>query len=264
MTMRRILLSLTLAVAVQMPDAALTQTAENAEIAPTGKLRVGMNSANTTLVTRTPDGRVAGISVDLATFIAGKLGVPYEPVLYPGSEAYTASFGQGAWDLIVTGRNAFAATMVDFSADVILIEFLFVAAPGRQFADASHVDRAGIRIGVARNASADEYLGRTLTSAELVRTAGDIAAGIDLLRNNKADMYATVTDTAIAMADRLPGARIIPGVFNTVGFAVAMPKGRSSVAKGRLAQIVSEAKAAGILQRAIDSSGLRGVRVAPD
>ena len=262
--MRKILLSLALTVAVQMPDAALAQTGAIAEIAPTGTLRVGMNAANTTLVTRTPDGHVAGLAVDLGKFIAGKLSAAYEPVLYPGSAAYTDSFAKGGWDIIVTGRNAFAATMVDFSADVILIDFLFVAAPGRQFADASHVDRAGIRIGVARNASADEYLARTLMSAELVRTAGDIAAGIDLLRTDKADIYATVTDTALAIANRLPGATIIPGAFNTVGFAVAIPKGRSSVARDRLAQIVSEAKAAGILQQAIDRSGLKGVRVAPD
>ena len=262
--MRGVLLSLVLAVAVQKPDAAFAQTGANAEIAPTGTLRVGMNAANTTLVTRTPDGHVAGISVDLGKFIAGKLGVPYEPVLYPGSAAYTESFAKGGWDIIVTGRNAFAATMVDFSPDVILIEFLFVAGPGRQFADASHVDRPGIRIGVARNASADEYLSRTLKSAELVRTAGDIVAGIDLLRTNKADIYATVTDTALAIANRLPGATIVPGAFNTVGFAVALPRGRSSVARDRLAQIISEAKAAGILRQAIDKSGLRGVRVAPD
>ncbi|MEO5739823.1 MAG: transporter substrate-binding domain-containing protein [Vicinamibacterales bacterium] len=154
--------------------------------------------------------------------------------------------------------------MVDFSADVILVEFRFNAAPGRQFADAGEVDRAGIRIGVARNASADEYVARTLTSAQLVRTAGDIAAGIDLLRNNQADIYATVTDTALAIANRLPGATLTPGVFNTVGFAVAIRKGRSSMARDRLAQIIREAKASGLLQQAIDQAGLRGVRVAPD
>lgn len=262
--MPKVLLSLALTVALQIPDAAVAQTSANAELAPTGTLRVGMNAANTTLVSQTPDGHVSGISVDLGKFIAAKLGVPYEPVLYPGSAAYTESFVKGGWDIIVTGRNAFAATMVDFSADVILIDFRFVAASGRQFVDAGQVDRAGTRIAVARNASADEYLSRTLKSAELVRTDGDIAAAIDLLRTNKADVYATVTDTALAISRQVPGASIVPGAFNTVGFAVAIPKGRSAVARDRLAQIVIEAKAAGLLQEAIDKSGLRGVRVAPD
>ena len=97
-----------------------------------------------------------------------------------------------------------------------------------------------------------------------MRTAGDIAAAIEILLTDKADIYATVTDTALAIAKQVPGASIVPGAFNTVGFAVAIPKGRSAGARDRLAQIVSEAKAAGILQQAIDKSGLRGVRVAPE
>jgi polar amino acid transport system substrate-binding protein len=188
----------------------------------------------------------------------------YEPVVYASPATYTESFGKGEWDIIVTGRNAFAAKMLDFSPDVILIESVFVAAPGREFADAGHVDRTGIKIGVARNASADVFLSVTLKSAELVRVAGDTATAIDLLRTGKADMYATITDDALLIADRLPGARIIPGVFNTVGFAVAIPKGRSSAAQSRLAQIVNDAKAAGIVQKAIEKAGRKGVRVAPD
>ena len=261
--MRKILLSVALLIAIHVSDGALAQTTVNTEIAPMGKLRVGMNAANTTLVKRTADGNVSGISVDLGRFIAEKLGMSYEPVVYGSAGPYTESFGKGEWDIIVTGRNPFAAKMVDFSPDVILIEYVFVAAPGREFAGVDQVDRAGIKIGVARNASADMFLSRTLKSAELVRVAGDIAIAIDLLRTGKADMYATITDNALGIADRLPGARIIPGVFNTVGFAVAIPKGRSSAAKSKLTQIVNEAKAAGIVQKAIEKSGLKGVRVAP-
>ena len=262
--MRKILLSIALVIAVHISGGALAQTTVNTEIAPAGKLRVGMNAANATLVTRTADGNVSGISVDLGKFIAEKLGMSYEPVVYASAGPYTESFGKGEWDIIVTGRNAFAAKMVDFSPDVILIEYVFVAAPGREFADAGQVDRAGIKIGVGRNASADVFLSRTLKSAELVRVAGDIAVVIDLLRTGNADMYATITDNALGIADRLPGARIIPGVFNTVGFAVAIPKGRSSAAQSKLRQIVNDAKAAGIVQKAIEKSGLKGVRVAPE
>ena len=217
--MRKILMSIVLVIAAHMSGGAMAQMIINTEIAPTGKLRVGMNAANPTLVTRTADGNVSGVSVDLGKFIAEKLGMSYEPVVYASPATYTESFGKGEWDIIVTGRNAFAAKMLDFSPDVILIESVFVAAPGREFADAGHVDRTGIKIGVARNASADVFLSVTLKSAELVRVAGDTATAIDLLRTGKADMYATITDDALLIADRLPGARIIPGVFNKIGRA---------------------------------------------
>lgn len=204
-----------------------------------------------------------GLSVDLGTFIAAKLGATFEPVVYASPATYTQSFGSGEWDIIVTGRNSSAAKTVDFTADVILIEFVFVAASGRLFADAGQVDRRGIKMGVAGNASADVFLSRTLKSAELVRLAGDAAAGIDALRTGKADLYATITDTALVIADGVPGATIVPGVFTTVGFAVATPKGLSSAARTTLSQIITEAKAVGIVQQAIAKAGLKGVRVAP-
>jgi len=56
----------------------------------------------------------------------------------------------------------------------------------------------------------------------------------------------------------------VSGAFTSVGFAIAIPKGRSSEAQSKLTRIVSEAKAAGIVQKAIDNAGLKGIRVAPD
>jgi len=262
--MRKILLAIAVVIAVHLPGVTSAQTAIDTEIAPTGKLRMGLNASTTTLVTRTADGNFSGISVDLGKFIAEKLGMAYEPVVYASPATWTASFGKDEWDIGVTGRNATVGKLLDFGPDVILIESVFVAAPGREFTDAREVDRTGIRVAVSGNASADVFLSRTLKSAQIVRVAGDTASVIDVLRSGKADVYATLAENASVIAERLPGAKIIPGVFNTVGFAVAMPKGRSSIAQARLAQIVNEAKAAGLVQKAIEKSGLKGVRVAPD
>jgi hypothetical protein len=42
---------------------------------------------------------------------------------------------------------------------------------------------------------------------------------------------------------------------------VAIPKGRSTAAQGRLTALVNEAKAAGVVSRAIEQAGLKGVHV---
>lgn len=233
------------------------------EIVPTGKLRVGINGSNATLYTRAADGSASGISADLGRFIAEKLGVPFEPLVYSGAATYTASFGKGDWDIIVTGRNPLAATLVDFMPDVILIDYVYIAAPGREFADLGQVDRAGVRIGVPRNASADAFLSQRLKSAELVRVAGDADTAIEMLRDGKIDLYATGIDSVQKIANRLPGSKII-GVFETVAFAISTAKGWSPAAKSRLTQLVNEAKAAGIVQSAIEKSGLKGARAAPN
>ena len=234
----------------------------NTEIAPTGKFRVGMNANNATLVIRSADGTVSGLPADLGRFIAGKLGVRYEPVVYDSAAPFTASFGKSEWDIILTGKNAVVAKLVDFSADLFLIEYVYVAAPGREFADPAQVDRPGIRIAVPRNASADVFLSRTLKSAELVRVDGDLNVGIDLLRAGKADVYTTNINSAHVLAGRMPGAKIV-GTFHTVTFVVAMQKGRSTAALSQLTQMVNEAKAAGIVQKALEQAGAKGVQIVP-
>jgi len=47
-----------------------------------------------------------------------------------------------------------------------------------------------------------------------------------------------------------------------VAVAAALPKGRSSAAQAALATLVEEAKQTGVIQKAIDAKGLKGVNVA--
>jgi polar amino acid transport system substrate-binding protein len=189
--------------------------------------------------------------------------VAFEPVLYESSSPFTKSFGRPEWDIILTGKNAVVAKLLDFGPDVFLIEYVYLAAPGREFADAGQVDRPGVRIAVPRNASADVFLSKALKSAELVRVDGDMNVAIEVLRTGKADAYASSINTLRAMAARMPEGTIVPGAFNTVTFSVAMRKGLSPAAQGKLAQMVDEAKAAGIVQKGLDQAGAKGVRVAP-
>ena len=61
------------------------------EITPTGKFRVGLNGSNATHVIVNADGTISGLSADLGNFIARKLSVPFEPVLYASSAPFTRS-----------------------------------------------------------------------------------------------------------------------------------------------------------------------------
>ena len=60
-------------------------------------------------------------------------------------------------------------------------------------------------------------------------------------------------------------AKVVPGAFNTVRAAVALPKGRSPAALAKLVELINEAKQTGVVEEAIEQTGLRnGVRVAPE
>jgi polar amino acid transport system substrate-binding protein len=53
----------------------------------------------------------------------------------------------------------------------------------------------------------------------------------------------------------------VPGAFGTVLVAAALPKGRSTAAQALLATLVDEARQTGVVQKAIDTKGLKGVNV---
>ena len=244
--------------------AALGQLAISSEIAAGGKLRAALISGNPVLVTKKPDGSNGGVSVELGRFIADKLGVLFEPLFYADPELYTRSFGKGEWDVAIGPRRASEVEIVDFSPDFMLVENIFVAAPGRSFVDAGDVDRPGIRVAVIRDGSPDKFLTRTLQSAQLVRVASGQVAAIEALRSGTADVFGSNAQNVHEVADGLPGSTIVSGAFNTVPMAVALPKGRSSAAHVGLADIVKEAKAAGLVKKAIEESRVKGTRVAPD
>ena len=251
--MKQILLSI--ALLVGLSGLAFGQTTPASEIAPGGKLRVGTIAITV----------IGGVAEPIARFIGQKLGAAVEPVMYPNPEAYLESFGKGEWDIVIAARVLIPADKADSIADLWVISLVYVAAPGKEFPDIASVDKAGVKIGVIRGTPSDRVLTREINAAEIVRiplsptVAADAA---DLLRSHKADVFGADSGVGYPVAEALPGATIVPGTFATVRVAAALPKGRSAAAQAALATILDEAKQSGVVQKAIDAKGLRGVNVA--
>jgi polar amino acid transport system substrate-binding protein len=241
-----------------VPAFASAQPTPGTEIAPAGKLRAAVIGIRV----------LGGVGEPIGTFIAERLGVAFAPVVYPNPQAYEQSFGTGAWDIAIGPRVLAPADKADVTPDVWLVDLLYLAAAGREFEGAGQVDRPGVKVGTVQNSPSDRFLTRELKSAELVRiplTSNFPADAIDLLRSHRADVFGADSGLIDAIAGGYPDAKIVPGAFNTVRVAVALPKGRSSAAQARLREIVTEAKRTGIVQRSIEQAGLKkGVLVAPD
>jgi len=251
--MGRILLSIVLLAGLS--GVAFGQTTPAAEIAPGGKLRVGMIAITV----------LGGVADPIARFIGQKLGAAVEPVMYPNPDAYLQSFGKGEWDIAIGPRVLAPADKADSSADLWVISLVYVAAPGKEFPDIASVDKAGVKIGTIRGAPSDRVLTREIKAAEIVRIplSPTIAAdAADLLRSGKADVFGADSGVGYSAAEALPGARIVPGAFAMVRVAAALPKGRSAAAQTALATLVDEARQSGVVQKAIDAKGLKGVNVA--
>jgi len=251
--MRRFFLSI--ALLVGLSSVACAQTTPALEIAPNGKLRVGMIALTV----------LGGVADPVAKFIGQKLGVVVEPVMYFSPDAYQQSFGKGEWDIAIGPRILAPADKADSTPDLWVVSLVYVAAPGKDFPDIASVDKAGVKIGTIRGAPSDRVLTREIKTAEIVRIplSPTIAAdAADLLRSGKADVFGADSGVGYPAAEALPGAKIVPGAFATVRVAAALPKGRSAAAQAALATFLEEARQTGVVQKAIDAKGLKGLNVA--
>lgn len=258
--MRRVLLLIVFLIATANPRASFAQSPINAEIAPMGKLRIAMNAATAVLLTQTSDGLITGgVGYSLSKFFSGKLGTVVELVAYPSSETYTQTFGKNEWDIGLGSKTPLTEERADFVADLLVNEYWFIAALGREFANPAQVDRAEVRIGVGLNSSSDQFLRRTLKSAQLVH--GLVAA--DALRSRQVDVWAASASNIAELAKRVPEAKIVPGSFTSERTMVILPKGRSSAAQAKVVEIVDQAKKAGVVRKALEQTGVKGVLAAP-
>jgi polar amino acid transport system substrate-binding protein len=152
----------------------------------------------------------------------------------------------------------------DSTSDLWIIDLVYVAGPGKQFPDIASVDRTGVKIGTIRGAPSDRVLTREINAAEIVRiplSPTNAADAAELLRSGKADVFGADSGVGYPAAEALPGAKVVPGAFAMVRVAAALPRGRSPAAKAALETLVDEAKQTDVVQRAIDSKGLKGENV---
>ena len=235
-----------------------------ADLAPTGKLRAGINYANAIVATRDPvTGELRGVSVDLVREIARRIDVPLELVGFDFSGKLADALNAGELDIggIVGGSGTGREGTMDFTAGYLQIETTYMVAPGSAIRAIAEVDRAGVRVGVADKSAFRPFLARTLKQATLVTGPGNPTA-FELLRTGKVDVLAGLRHQLIEVRDRLPGARVLDGRFLVVEQTLAIPKGREAGIR-YLRDFIEEAKSSGFVARSLEKSGNINVPVSP-
>lgn len=233
-----------------------------AHLAPAGRLRVGINYGNPVLATRDPgSGELSGVAVDLARELGKRVDVPVELVGFESAGQMVAGLKAGAWDVAFLAIDPGRAGEIDFTAPYIEIEGTYLVPAGSPLHTIADVDRAGVRIGVSANSAYDLFLSRSLQRAELVR-APDPSAAFELVVAGKVEVVAGVRQSLMANAEKLPGARVFAGRFMAIQQALGIPKGHDEGAQ-YLRQFIEDVKTSGVVARAIEKAGVRGVSVAP-
>ena len=236
--------------------------AVRADLAPGGKLRAGINYGNFILAAKdAATGESRGVAIDLLRDVARRLEVPTEIVAYDKVGVMVDEAKTGAWDIAFLGSEPAREREISFTAAYLEIEATYLVPGGSTLGHASDVDREGIVVTAAARANYELFLSRTLKHAKLI-SAADGAAAFDLLVAGKVGALAGLTEGLIGLAAKLPGSRILEGRFMGVQQSIGVPKGRDAGLQF-LRAVVEEAKASGLVARAIERTGARGVTVAP-
>ena len=206
-------------------------------------------------------GDLRGVGIEIARALAARLGVEFLPVEYAAPPEVMEHLKAGACDVAFLGIEPSRITEVDFSPPFMQVDWTYLVPGGSSIRSVADADRPGVRIAVVRHHAMDFALSRILKQAKPV-WAETPDGSFEVLRAGHADMQAGVRPALLEYSMRLPGSRVLEDRYGANSVAMAVPKGHAK----RLAYIsdfVEEAKASGLVQRAIERAGLRGITVAP-
>jgi polar amino acid transport system substrate-binding protein len=206
-------------------------------------------------------GELRGWAVDLARTLAVRIGIESKLIEYPGPQPVLNDLKSGACDVAFLTMDPSWPGQVDFSPPLIQFDYTYLVTPNSPIRAIADADRSGVRIAVVRNHASTLALSRTAKNAELV-SAEIPDAAFDLLRTGAADAFASVRPNLMTYLSKLPGSRVLDDRYGSNVLSMVVPKNHADWLS-YVSEFAEEAKVSGLVQRAIDQAGWRGVQVAP-
>jgi polar amino acid transport system substrate-binding protein len=259
------LLMASVAGALGLAHAAGAQKAPMSELAPTGKIRVGVAVGPTpgagNVARDAATGGFRGIAIELGTELGLRLRIPVEFVPFPNSGALTDAAAKDAWDVAFIPVDDERRKLVDFGAAHLILQSTYLVGPGSPIRTLADVDKPGVRVTGVENTATARAAARSLKNVTiaLVKTADELLA---LLIAGKTDAIAQSRESLTEMSAKLPGSRVLDGAYLNSFVAVAVPKKRPA-ALAYVTNFIEEAKAAGSVRAALDKMGMKSSVVAP-
>jgi polar amino acid transport system substrate-binding protein len=233
-----------------------------ATFAPTGRLRAAINTGNAVLARKEAANGAAGVSVDLATEFARRLGVPVELVVVDTAAKSVDVVVNGQADIGFFAIDPKRAEHIAFTAGYVHIEGAYLVRSDSPVQANEEVDQPGRTIVVGQGSAYDLHLTREIRHATLLRAPSSPAV-VDHFLQVKADVAANVKQQLEIDAARVGGVRLLPGRFMVIRQAMGCQRSRGPQAAEHLAAFVEEMKSAGFVAQALARHGIQGAAVAP-
>jgi polar amino acid transport system substrate-binding protein len=232
------------------------------ELAPAGRLRVGINYGNVILAAKDPgSGELLGVHVDLAHELGRRLGVPVELQGRAAAGTLVEELKAGALDVALLSFEPSRAGEIVFSPVYLELDATYLVPPGSPLRGADDVDGVGVRIAIAAKSVYEFFLVRHLKRAKLFNAPSTHAA-FELFAREKLDALVGLRPRLVADSEMMPGSRIVDGRFMLVEQAIASPWGRNAGAQ-YIREFTEDVKGTGFVARSLTKNGVRGVTVSP-
>ena len=234
------------------------------ELAPTGKLRIGVAVApvpTPVFAVRDAVGEAHGVPRDLGAALAESLGIAAEFVLAATTGEIAEQCGSGSLDIGFMPLDDERRKRVDFSPPYFVIESTYLAVGASGIKTLADVDRLDVTVVGIAGSTTIRAAGRTLTRAKVVASAS-VDEAMTMLAAGGAQAMALSRDSLPALQRRLPGSRILDGAFQVTGVSIAVQK-HHPAALAYVTQFIENAKKSGVVRRAFDTAGLTDLSIAP-
>ena len=233
------------------------------ELAPTGTLRIAI------AVSPSPSAQFAikdgdtfkGVAVTLGRALADRLGLSSVLLPHQGSGEIQNSAAENKWDVAFLPVDAERKKFVDFGNAYHLLQSTFLVAPASSIRSVADANAKGIAIGGVANTATFRAAIKATPDATHVEFA-KVAAAVQAMLESHIQAIALSRESLLGLLDKIPGARILDDAFLNSSTAVCVPKGRPA-ALAVVSAFIEEAKASGLVRRALDEMGLTSSQIAP-
>jgi len=235
-----------------------------ADLIGAGRIRLALFLPQYARDSRTGELRGVGtgfVAIELVRALAARLAIEMQVIEEPTPPHAVETLKAGGCDVVFFGIEPSRVAQVDFTPPLFQFDYAYLLPPGSTIRSIADVDKPGHRIATVQSHASALALRRMVKHAELVGSELPEAT-LDLLRAGGAEAFAFPRAELLEYSATLPGSRVLDEAYgnNRVGIAVA--KGQPG-RLGYLTEFVEQAKASGLVQRALDRGGLHAFRVSP-
>jgi polar amino acid transport system substrate-binding protein len=241
----------------------MTDAAVLKELAPTGPLRVAV------AVSPSPSAQFAirdgddfrGVAVTLGRALAEKLGVPAQILPHQASGEIQNSAADNKWDVAFLPVDDERKKFVDFGNAYHLLQSTFLVAAGSPMRSVKDANTSGIAVGGVANTATFRAATKATPAATHIEFA-KVDLAVAAMQEGRIQAIALSRESLSGLIGKLPGSRILDDAFLNSSTAVCVPKGRPA-ALAYVSDFIEEAKASGLVRRALDDMGLTSSQIAP-